>query len=169
MKSPAKTRPSAASIAAGERGGGLGRLDTRPAEPRVAVDEHAQRPRGAGRGGRKPRQEHGVVGADREVDAVEQRAQPRELRLAEDVERDEDVGAPAVGHHLGLAELLARDPARAELELAPRDLDAPVRLDVRAVREPDPVAVVLPAGEVALEPVEVDDRGRRLDLLAKAV
>src|SRR6185436_12525243 len=63
-----------------------------------------------------------------------------------------------------LAELLARDAARAEGHLAPRDFDGLVRLDVGPVREPHRVAVLLPALEVALEAVDVDDDGRGVDL-----
>lgn len=55
-------------------------------------------------------------------------------------------------------------PPRAERHLAPRRLDGLVRLDVRPVGEPGRVAVGLPALEVPLEPVEVDDERRRLEL-----
>jgi len=37
---------------------------------------------------------------------------------------------------------------------------------VRAIREPVLVAMVLPAGEIALEPVRVDDDGGRLDVVS---
>ena len=90
--------------------------------------------------------------------------QPLELRLARQVVRDQDVVDPGVGHHLRLAELLAGDAARAEGHLPARDLDGLVRLDVRAVREPDGVAVRLPPREVAIQPIDVDDEGRRVDL-----
>jgi hypothetical protein len=52
---------------------------------------------------------------------------------------------------------------RAERDLSD-DLDALVRLYVRTVRQTDAIAVVLRAGEVRLEPVEVDDRSRRCDV-----
>jgi hypothetical protein len=63
---------------------------------------------------------------------------------------------------------LARHPGGAEPDLLPRDLDALVRLHVRAVRKTALVAVRLPAREVLLEPVEVDDRGRRRDVESHA-
>ncbi len=53
-------------------------------------------------------------------------------------------------------------PAAPKRELPARDLDRAVRLDVRAVSEPDPVAA-LPALEARLEPVEVDDRDGRVE------
>ena len=102
---------------------------------------------------------------DGDGDPLEEAAQALQLRRPDDVEGDEDVGAAGVGHRLGLAQLLARDPDGAERELALRDLGAAVRLHVRAVREPVSVAVLLPAREVALEPVHVDDRGGRVDLV----
>ena len=70
---------------------------------------------------------------------------------------------PAADHRLRLEQRLAGDADRTELDLPLRDLDTLVRLHVGPVAQADPVALGLPACEVALEPVEVDDRGRRLD------
>src|SRR5438105_66033 len=82
---------------------------------------------------------------------------------ADEVEGDQQVGEPRVRHHLGLAELLAGQPGRAGVELPARDLDGLVGLDVRPVDESDPVGLRLPARDVRLEPVEIDDRDRRIE------
>ena len=105
-----------------------------------------------------------VVDADGHRDPLGERAEPLELLLAEQVVRDQDVVDARAGHHLRLAELLAGDAPRAERDLTARDLDGLVRLDVRAVREADGIAVPLPPLEVPVEAVEVDDDGRRVDL-----
>ena len=141
-------------------GGPGGRLDSGTAQARVALDVYPELASGPdGRGG-KARKERGVVGRDRDAGACEQVAEALELPLAEEVVRDQNVVDSGIGHHLGLAELLARDAPRAEVELAPGDLDDLVRLHVGPVDEPDLVAVALPALEVALEPAEVDDERR---------
>ena len=70
---------------------------------------------------------------------------------------------PGVDHCLRLEQRLAGDASGAELDLSLRDRDALVGLDVRPVAQTEPVAFLLPAGEIALEPIEVDDGGRRLD------
>ena len=111
-------------------------LDARPPEPRVAVDEDAELSRAGGRL-REARQQRRVVDGNRDGDPLEEAAQALQLRRPDDVEGDEDVGAAGVGHRLGLAQLLARDPDGAERELAqPRDLGAAVRLHVRRFASP---------------------------------
>ena len=80
---------------------------------------------------------------------------------------DEDVVAPGIGHSLRLAQLLTGDADGTECELAMRDLDAAVSLDVRPIRESVAVAVLLPAREIVLESIGVDDCSRRLDLLER--
>ena len=141
---------------------GSRRRDSRAAEPRVAVDEHTKRPGGPGRSG-EPREQPRVVHADGQLRPFVQAGEPGELRRSEDVHRHEHVVDAGPDHRLGLEQRLAGDADGAELDLPLRDLDALVRLHVRPVAQADPVALSLPAGEIALEPVEIDDRGRRLD------
>ncbi len=109
-------------------------------------------------------QERSVVDGDGQRDALEQGSQALELRSAEDVEGDEEVFAPRVGEGLRFAQLLAGQSDGAERELPPRDLDGAVRLHVRPVGEAVPVAVFLPAREVALQSGGVHDGRWRLDL-----
>ena len=163
MRKPPKRSPSRRSISPARAAAASGLADADAAEARVALDEHADLARRLPRA-REPREQPLVVDAHGNLDAPGERRQPLELRRADQVVRDQDVVDPGVGHHLRLAELLAGDAARAERHLPARDLDGLVRLDVRTVREPDGVAVRLPAGEVVLEPVDVDDDGRRVDL-----
>ena len=159
----AEAEPVAARDLSRQRGRCLGRPDADAAEPRVALDENSDLAR-TRRCVRETREQPLVVDAHGNVDAPGEHRQPFELRLARQVVRDQDVVDPGVGHHLRLAELLAGDAARAEGHLPARDLDGLVRLDVRAVREPDCVAVRLPPREVAIQPIDVDDEGRRVDL-----
>ena len=60
-------------------------------------------------------------------------AEAAELLLAEDIVADQDVVDAAIGHHLGLAELLAGDAARAGLDLEAGEFGRFMRLDMRAV------------------------------------
>ena len=116
-------------------------------------------PAAAASPGEQPR----VVDADGHLRPFVQAGEPGELRRSEDVHRHEHVVDACPDHRLGLEQRLAGDADGAELDLPLRDLDALVRLHVRPVAQADPVALGLPAGEIALEPVEIDDRGRRLD------
>ena len=68
---------------------------------------------------------------------------------------------PGVGHHLGLAEFLAGDAPGAGLDLHGGDHRALVGLDMRPVGDACGIAGRLDAGDVALDPVHVDDGGGR--------
>ena len=109
-----------------------------PAEAGVAVDEHPQRPHRPAAAARAPaagRASSAQTVRSTRSSSARSRASFDSPRMLNETRMSSQ---PAVGHHLGLAELLARDPARAELELAPRDLDASVRLHVRAVARARP-------------------------------
>ena len=67
----------------------------------------------------------------------------------------------AIGHHLGLAELLAGDAARAGCDLEPGEFGRFMRLDMRAVGDALGIAHRLEAGDIGLHPIEIDDDGRR--------
>ena len=148
---------------AGELDRRLGGLDSCAAEPRIALDEHRKLPPGVASRVRETGEERGVVDGHRDPRALEQRRQPPELVVAEQVVRDQHVVETGVDHDLRLPELLTRDPLCTELDLHPRDLDALVSLYVRPVAQAGVVAVRLPTREVALEAVEVDDRRGRVD------
>ena len=151
-----------------ERGRLLRASDPGPPEAGVAVDQHAELAARVRRRTGEAREQRRVVGGDRDPRPPEQLRELLELPPADEVVRDQHVVDPGVDHHLRLVQRLAGDARGAELDLPPRDLDALVRLHVRAVGETDAVAVLLPAREVRLEPVEVDDRGRRRDVEAHA-
>ena len=80
---------------------------------------------------------HVVVEDDRQpAHALDQRHEPIRLRPAEDVVGEEDVvGDAGVHEDLHLAELLARDPDGAGLDLHPPDRGDLVGLDVRPVAD----------------------------------
>ena len=94
-----------------------------------------------------------------------ERSEPLRLGVADQREAQQDVVEPRVGEHLGLAELLARDPSRAGIDLEPRDLRKLVRLDVWPKRDAVLVAVRLHGGDVPLDSVEIGDEHRRLELV----
>ena len=162
------TKPSNRSrVGSGCRGRELGdaqRLrDAGAPEAGIAIDEDAELAPGRLRGRRETGQQGRVVEADPNRRAAEERCEPFELSRADEVVRDEDVVEAGVDHRLGLAQLLAGQSHRTELELPAGDLDRPVRLDVRSVREPQPVAFGLPAAKVPLEAIDVDHGGRGVD------
>ena len=98
-----------------------------------------------------------VVGGNGDGDALGQRPEPPGLLLAQDIVADQDVVEPAIGHHLGLAELLGGDAASAGLALQLGEGRALVRLDVGPIGDAGLVADGLDAGDIALDPVEIDD------------
>ena len=75
--------------------------------------------------------------------------------------RDEQVVDPAVGEHLGLADRRHRQPDRAGRQLSPPELEALVRLCVRAQGHATVAHEGRHPGDVGVHPVEVHhDRGR---------
>jgi len=93
-------------------------------------------------------------------------AQPPQPLGADERVADEQVITAVAGEHLGLGQLRARQPDRAERELAAGDRRALVRLDVRAQRDAVRRAGVGDLGEVALERGEVDPQVGRLECRA---
>src|SRR4030095_14769409 len=84
------------------------------------------------------------------------------LRLAQDVEREEDVvGDAGVDEDLDFTELLTGNADRARRHLHTPDRGNLVRLDVRPVGDAVPRQVGLHAGDVVAHDVEIDgDDGR---------
>ena len=148
----------------GQLGRLLRALDARPAQPCIALDEEVDLHPVPGEHRRETLRDHRRVADDSHLHARRQGGEPLRLRLADEREREQDVLDPGVGHHLGLAELLARDPDRSGLELEPGELGQLVGLDVRAQRHPVLVAVGLHAGDVPLDCVEVRDQHRSLQV-----
>src|SRR6185437_9374638 len=85
----------------------------------------------------------------------------RHLFLAQKIVRDQDVVDPGVCHDLGLAELLAGDALRASGDLQLCEQRALVGLDMRPVGDAGCVTGRLDTGDVALDPVHVDDGAGR--------
>ena len=140
----------------GEFDGFAGRLDAGALAAAVALDQDAEGPTGDGCRLRQPGNGDRIVGGDGDGSGRGKRAEARELLVAEDVVGDQDVVQPAIGHHLGLAELLAGDAACAGALLHRRDLRVLVRLDMRPRRDAGGVAHRLHARDVVLDDVEID-------------
>jgi len=77
---------------------------------------------------------------------------------------DEDILEARVGEDLGLADGRDGQPDRAGPDLAPRELDALVGLDVRAKRDAALAHDRCHPGDPRVRPVEVDDDRRRLEV-----
>ena len=105
------------------------------------------------------------IAHDRDAYAPGERREALALGLPDEWEADQDVVEARICEHLRLAELLARDPARARVDLEPSDLRQLVRLDVRPQGDPVLVAVRLHARDVSLDRVEVDGERRALELV----
>ena len=144
----------------------VGRLDARPPEARVALDQEAHVGAGRRRGlGQLAR--HDVVVEDHReaAHALDQRHEPVGLLSAEDVVGQEDVvGDAGVDEHLDLAELLARDADGARVHLHPPDRGDLVRLDVRPIADAVAREMGLNAADVVPHDVEVDGDGRRIEV-----
>ncbi len=74
---------------------------------------------------------------------------------------------PSVDHDLGLAELLAIDALRAELDLQVGEFRNLMGLDMRAKAKPMTVEIGLTAPEIVLHHVEIDHRAGRIQVLDK--
>ena len=105
-----------------------------------------------------------VVDADAESRALGERGQACDLRRAHDLVAHEDVVHAAFDQRLGFRDLLAAHAHRAGGNLALCDLRAFVGLGVGPHAHPagDGLRQRI---EVALERVELEDQGRRVDLL----
>ncbi len=140
------------------------RLHAGPLAARVALDDDAERPacnlacgRQAGDGG-------GVVCGHHDLRALQQPPQATDFFLTQDVVADEDIVDAPVDHHLCLAEFLAGDAPGACRDLHPGERRALVRLDMRPVGDAGRIAQPLHAGDVGLDPVQIDHHGRRAEL-----
>ena len=106
--------------------------------------------------------DHGNVGAPRELGKSPQ------LVSADNVERQQHVRDTGIGHHFRLTQFLDGDAGRTECELIASERSQLVGLDVGAVSEPQPVAALLPAPQIAVDDIDVDDWHRRLEFLERA-
>ena len=106
-----------------------------------------------------------VVERDGEAGAAGQRDQAGELGAAQQIEGQEDVVQAGIGHDLGLAQLLAGDADGTQLDLAAGELRQLVGLDVGTELQPVRVGIILRAAEVGLDPVEVDEHGRGVEVV----
>ncbi len=134
--------------------------------PGIELDEHAQ-PRARVRGGRRevPRPGQRIEpDAQRGARALVERPQARGLgAVAPDRIRDEDVGDPARGEHLRLAEVPDRDALRARAELDPGEGDALVGLRVRPQGDAPLRQRRDEARRVPLDDIEVDHELGRVE------
>ena len=131
----------------------------------VALDQHLELTGCVREGSGQPLDGGRAVGGDGEDDTVVQRSQPVELLPADDVVGEKDVGQAGIGHHLGLADLLAGNAVGARLDLPFGKEGQLVGLDMGPEPRAGRVGGLLGAGDVALDAVEVDQNGGRVDLI----
>ncbi len=138
--------------------------DAAAAATDIDLDEHIEHDvvAGGGLGGLADAVE--MIDAEPDTGLARELRQPVELGGARDLVADEHVGDAALDQDFGLGDLLDALADRAMGDLAQRDLRALVGLGVG----PQPDAMSLRIGrhgdEVALEGVEIEDEGRRVDL-----
>ena len=106
----------------------------------------------------------GVVHAHPDLRLARERHEASDLAPAHDLVAHQHVGHPGLHQRLRLAHLLAAHPHRAEGHLPARDDRALVGLGVRANPHPGGRDVVRHRVEVALEGVEIDEQGGRVDV-----
>ena len=94
-----------------------------------------------------------------------QRAKARQLRRADDLVADQDVGDAAPGERLGLRHLLYAVADRATRHLQPGDDRRFVRLRVRPQLHPGRRQQLRHVVEVGLERVQIDQQRGRVDLV----
>jgi hypothetical protein len=140
-------------------------LHTAAAHAGVAFDQHFQPVSGIGECRCKPGQRLGAVGSNGKCYPAVQGQQPLELCSPENIVGQKNIGEPGLGHHLRLADLLAGDAYGARLDLLPGEIGQLMRLDVGAKVQPVPVGIGLGAGDVGVGPVDVDEDGRRFDVV----
>ena len=126
-------------------------LNPVPARPRVTFHQDGDLPSGRGSSGFQTVDHLRVVGDNRNPCRFGKGSQPGQFRLSDNVEGDENVRHPGLGHDFGLAELLHGDSRCAQCQLMPRKRGHLVRLDMRSVRQFQPVAPLLPAEEIGLD------------------
>jgi hypothetical protein len=97
-----------------------------------------------------------AVGRHRKRDAVVQNPKALEFRSTEDVIGNEDIRDPGIGHHLGLADLLASDADRTEFDLPVGKERQLVGLYMRAQWQVMFVGIGLRAGEVRFRDASID-------------
>ena len=85
--------------------------------------------------------------------------QALELGFADDIIGDQDIFDTALGHGLGLAELLADDADGAGGDLSAGDGGRFVGLGVDAQRDVEAVAGALQVGDVLIQDIEIDAEG----------
>ena len=162
---PAEGDAARVGDALGERHRLIGALHAAATGAGVALDEKLDPHAGFACRARHRIGDLGRIRHSAHADALGERRQALELCFADDREGHQDVGNAAIRHDLGFTELLAGDADRAELDLAARELDDLMRLDVRAKRDLLLGEVIGGTLEIALDPVEIDDRGRRVDVV----
>ena len=149
----------------GEGQGFLGVLDPAALAAGVALDQDGKLQAGLRHGQAQALGDEVVVERDGQAGAAGQRDQAGELGAAQQIEGQEDVVQGGIGHDLGLAQLLAGDADRTQLDLAAGELRQLVCLDVGTELQPVRVGIILRAAEVGLDPVEVDEHGRGVEVV----
>ncbi len=130
----------------------------------VDVHQRIDAQPGCARGGRECRCRLRIVDHDRYCSARGEREQPPDFGRTDDLGRDQDVRNAAVREHFRFGELRAAHADRAALELHVRDAGGLVRLGMRPKFDRGRRDERRHAIEVALDPVEVEQQRRRVDV-----
>ena len=117
-----ETQTGAIGDLARERNNRCARLDARAVHADVDLDRHAQPLVGSREGRIELREILDAVGTDDRVGAIGQIDQPADLDRPHDLVGDQDIADARGGHHLGFAQLRARDAGRAGSDLDVCDL-----------------------------------------------
>jgi hypothetical protein len=135
------------------------------AETGVQVEVHLElHPRGC-RGPGQHLRRHPVLDVDADPRPTGERRQPAGGVRSGDGVGDDDVVEPGVDEHLGLRDLGHREAARPCPKLHPGQLDRLVGLHVGAESRTVRGRFPLPAFDVALERIEVDQERRRWQVI----
>ena len=164
---PVEAQPRRVRDASRQIGRGRTRRDPAPPHADLDLDETAELHAGPSRGARRRIHLPGIVEAERDPGRPGEGGQPVDLRLAHHLVRDQHVRDAASHQSFRLADLLHALPDGAGRDLPLRDGDASVGLRVRPQCDAGRRHIGRHAGDVAVEGVEIDHEGRRVDLVER--
>ncbi len=160
---PAQAQVRLGGHDAGQRGR-IGRQDAAAPKAAVDLDPDVQDPAARRRSDREPGRSLRAVHGEGQRHPPGQAHGTLQLGCGDDLEGDEDRRVDAaVDQRLGLVQLGHGDPDGAGVQLALGDGDRLVGLEVGPQRHPAGARVLGHPADVAVEPIEVDEQGGRVD------